>query len=123
METRARRAGKLTLRMRLCAERAFIGCALPMTAEVAEALRPFLHLPRRNLHRNWPYMDRVVVWLVPSLGCKVEVFHAGHGSALVEIVRPATLSRLDRILAWKLGQHAEKETPGILDVLATIMRE
>ena len=107
--------------LRLRQERAFSKNALPLTIELACALKSVLRRPLIGLPPEWPYPDRVVAWLLPSLRNDVLAFHSAHGPGLVEILQSHQLQSLDRDLLVQLSRTANKLQPGVVELLSDII--
>lgn len=94
-----------SLRLRIMQHRPdFAGdSCLPLTMHLArlaeQVIEPILESPT-----EWPFEDRVLVALSPSLAKDVTAYHDGHGAQLMHVLKPRQIERLDRTLVGGLHQ-------------------
>jgi hypothetical protein len=67
------------------------------TAAIESALPPGTH--------HWPFIDRVLAWLVPDLVADIEAFHAGTGATLPALLKLHQIEHLDGELATALAER------------------
>src|SRR6266571_3744705 len=99
---------QLRPRLRLSATRRihFTASCLPRTMELAELVTPLLekHLPTPG---DWPFHDRVFVWLAPHFRSKAVEFHEGHGTRLDRCHGANLLHKLDDELFVELVRRVD----------------
>lgn len=81
---------------------AFGGSCLPVTMKLASLIRQQLARRLTNSPSSWPYVDRVVVWLLPSLKTDACAFHENDGPAMTDLFRSDQLESIDRSLVTSL---------------------
>ena len=81
----------------------FIISCLPRTMAFAQEQKPLIEPHLKNTPSLWPYVDRVLVWLLPTnFEEDVHKFHEQNGKSMPEILRPHQLEHLDDTLLKKL---------------------
>ena len=80
----------------------FGGSCLPRTMEFARSARRTIEARLHGIHQDWPFEDRVLVWLLPILRKDVETFHENKGRIMTEIFQPQHLAHFDEVLTRDL---------------------
>lgn len=80
----------------------FGGAHIPLTAQLAQAAADWLRQQLRDVPIEWPFEDRVIAWLLPSLRRDIEVFHHAGGPDITEIFQQHQLAHLDADLYRQL---------------------
>jgi hypothetical protein len=82
----------------------FSSTCLPHLLQLARLLRKEIDakLCTASLPTEWPFLDRVVAWLSPSLGQQAHDFHRSSGSALHELYLPHQIENFDWLLVEEL---------------------
>ena len=83
-------------------ERAFAGVHLPATCVYARRHEADLAPLLRYLPSRWPYEDRLIAYLLPSLKTDVFSYYGAEGPDLGGLFSEETLARLDRDLVVRL---------------------
>jgi len=76
-------------------EPVFLGSCLPLTMQVATACRKLLRDRLATLPRQWPYEDRVLAVLAPSLLEDIARFHRADGPDMRTLFRSHLLEHMD----------------------------
>ena len=95
----------------------FVRSSLPLTIELADVLKAILIPHLREMPQDWPYPDRVLAWLVPSLSDDIRRFHGGGGKPLQELVPGEAVRHLDHDFLDLLAKKAEAIRPGVVRLL------
>jgi hypothetical protein len=77
---------------------AFGDCCLPHAMEFARAARTKIEPQLHNIPEEWPFEDRVLVWLWPNLQKDVKAFHEQNGKKMDQIFQSQHLEHFDEIL-------------------------
>lgn len=108
---------KNRIRVTMLQELVFSESSLPATIELAAAFRPYIDSRLRGTPSKWPFDDRVLVWLIPSLRKDVVRFHEVRGPAMDEVFGRQQLSNLDSHFFKTLAFRLEKIYPGTIKEL------
>ena len=105
-------------------QEAFSMSCLPLTSALAAALTLQILPELRRMPTIWPFDDRVLVWLLPSLKADVARFHADAGPCMDEIFAPPALSSIDAALVrlvverLRVGKRQRVTLDDLIDILA-----
>jgi len=97
--------------------RRFAASSLPQTMELASVLKAIIVPHLRQSSRRWPYHDRVLAWIAPSLLDHICRFHDFNGPALSELKSEKALKLLDTDFLSELAQNVERIRPGVIQLL------
>ena len=106
--------GQVDADLLLSQEDAFTQTALPMTMSLAKALKSVIAGRLGRHTEKWPFEDRVLVWLEPSLRDDIERFHSSSGPNMVGIFKSWQVERLDQDFFRNLAERAEEIQPGVI---------
>lgn len=95
----------------------FTETCLPLTMELARALKTEVTPLLVGLPRGWTFEDKVLVMLVPSMDNDVAAYHAGGGSPMTSLLQPHQVAHLDSDLLVRLCARLEQVSPGIVEAL------
>ena len=101
-------------------EPSFTGPCLPRTMVLAHGCEDMV-LPQLSTPSKWPYEDRVLAWLMPSLLDAIEAFqNRKQGCPAIETIhQKKELARLDNHLVNTLGERLTQEDVTAGDVAAS----
>lgn len=97
--------------------RQFSQSTLPQTMELALVLKSILLPLVRNAPQGWPFHDRVLLWLVPSLENDIRKFHESSSNSLRDMFPGDGVRLLDQILLTLLGAQVERIRPDVIRLL------
>ncbi len=100
-------------KLHLSQETAFTQTALPMTMSLAQALKSVIAGRLGRHTEKWPFEDRVLVWLEPSLQDDVDRFHSSSGPTMADIFKSWQVEHLDQDFSRRLAERAENYQPGV----------
>lgn len=98
----------MSLRTRITGQQerqsSFATACLPKLNALAKAfaLEIDSQLERADIEADWPYLDRVVAWLSPSLHDDVRAYHAREQAEMCEIYSAQHIEAFDRLLVEQL---------------------
>jgi hypothetical protein len=99
----------------------FVTNVLPLTIGLAHAIRITLAPHIRSDPCGWPFPDRVLVWLLPTLESNVAHFHGGSGTAMLEQFKRHQLESIDKALFWQLAHWLDNQEPTLLTMVLDII--
>jgi hypothetical protein len=70
----------------------------------------------------WPFSDRVLAWLLPSMKDHVAKFHIDHEKAMIDLFKEHQLSTIDEVLFRQLMQQIKSTAPVLLHWLMDVIR-
>ncbi len=114
------RKGHSKPHLELLQQPSFAATALPLTMALARALRSVVAQQLRRFPAEWPFPDRLLVWLEPSFEKDVAQFHESRGPAMVELFKPWQVEHLDQDLVHLLARRANRLRPGVIALLTDI---
>jgi hypothetical protein len=98
-------------------ERTFTETYLPLTMEMANHVKELL-LPMLDMFpRTWPFEDRVLAWLVPSLADDIKVFHDSFGDALNDVFQDHQINHMDNTFLNILIKRLKSINPEIIAII------
>lgn len=106
--------GRVGLRLTTRQESEFSRSCLPLTFELATILHDLVRPALSDVPLQWPFHDRVLVWLLPDLGKDVVAFHNASGPDMQEIFQPNVLDSIDAALLRVMIEKIEEEHPDLL---------
>jgi hypothetical protein len=88
-------------------ERLFASACLPSTMQLA--LRFHLDLVKQlaPIHPEWPFEDRILLWLLPNMENESLAFHDQTGGDITTCFAEHQLKHLDEVLAQDLGRRLD----------------
>jgi len=86
-------------------QRLFGESCLPITMKEAHRLRRQVSARIAAIHPSWPFEDRVMVWLLPTLEDDAAAFHFSGGRGLENILTPHQLDQIDKTLIGELAER------------------
>ncbi len=98
--------------MSLSQELVFSDSSLPATMDLARAAKTLLRRAISRTPRPWPFEDRVLAWLVPSMGVDISRFHKIGGPSMDDLFGRNQLANLDKVIFLRLVDRMEKLRPG-----------
>lgn len=101
----------------LVQRRRFTKSSLPLTMELASVLKAIILPHLINSPEGWPYHDRVLYWLIPSMGDDIQRFHGDSGPSITEMFTGGAVGHLDQDLLARLSALIEKVRPEIISLL------
>lgn len=107
-------------RVRLALETGFLADALPLTLELATLAKDHLLAHLRG-PGNWPFEDRVLGLLLPSMAPDIARYHHGTGPSMSEDWLPKALSALDGLLLARLWEWLEANAQGFTELACRSM--
>ena len=84
---------KLTLRT---VPAGFTDSVLALTMATAERHKMVILQCLTHLPQDWPFKDRVLAWLVPSMEREINHFHANNGPSMAKMFQPHQIAHLDK---------------------------
>src|SRR3972149_7982971 len=106
----------LEQRSDLVQRRKFTESSLPLTMELASVLKAEIFPHLKNTPEGWPYHDRVLHWLLPSMGEDIQRFHGDSGPSITELFTGGAVGHLDQDLLARLSAFIEKGRPGLISL-------
>ena len=98
-------------------ERTFSETCLPLTMEMANHVEELL-LPMLNTFpKTWPFEDRVLAWLVPTLADDIKAFHDSSGDAMDEVFQEHQINHMDYTFLNILIKCLESINPEIIEII------
>jgi hypothetical protein len=85
--------------------------------ELATVLKAILLPHLRQSSKRWPYHDRVLAWLAPSLLADICRFHDSNGPTLAGLKSAKAIALLDKDFLSVLAQNVERVRPGVIGLL------
>jgi hypothetical protein len=89
----------------------FAATLLPLTMELARTVQPVLERELAKLPRAWPFEDRVLALLAPSLLTDLHRFHTSGGDDLSSLFATHQVEHLDRSLLGLLITRLARLSP------------
>ena len=83
-------------------EKAFSECDLPLTMKIAEHSKKLLIPKLHQFPREWPFQDRVLVWIASTFREDVAKFHSRNGPCMAAIFEEHQIQHLDEDLSKRL---------------------
>jgi hypothetical protein len=102
--------GQQTVRPAL--ERIFAASCLPSTMKVARRFRLDVVTRVALIHPEWPFEDRVLLWLLPNMEQESLAFHSGSGGNIASLFAEHQLDHFDQVLTEELGRRLAHPEPG-----------
>jgi hypothetical protein len=106
--------------MGLAQLRKFTESSLPLTMELASVLKAIVLPHLTNNPESWHYFDRVLHWLVPSMGEDIQRYHGDDGPSISEMFAFSGVTHLDQDLVARLSSLLEKKRPGVISLLVEL---
>ena len=100
----------------------FATSARPMTMGLAASIRIQLWKYLENTPTSWPFSDRVLVWLLPSMDADVVKFHANQGRSMVHVFNAHQIESIDAALLRILMAKIRSVEPVVLHWLIDVLR-
>jgi hypothetical protein len=113
---------RLTITVKLGQEAVFSESCLPLTMELAKVFKTLVRTELPTTPPLWPFEDRVLLWLLPSLRKDIMQFHGGTGSSMTAIFQEHVLQSIDSSLLGLLVDRLEKRRPGTLESLSEVIK-
>ena len=89
-------------------ERLFASSCLPRTMVFAWRFQADLVGAVANIHPEWPFEDRVLVWLLPNLEQDSLAFHAGGDVDMASLFVDHQLEHFDQVLSEELVRRLDQ---------------
>jgi hypothetical protein len=93
-------------------ERVFVASCLPATMQLARRFHLDVETAVALLHPEWPFEDRVLLWLLPNMELEALAFHRGSGGNIASLFAEHQLDHFDQVLTEELGRRLAKPAPG-----------
>jgi hypothetical protein len=64
------------------------------------------------IHPEWPFEDRVLLWLLPNMEPESLAFHSQSGGNIGSLFAEHQLNHFDQVLTEELGRRLAHPAPG-----------
>jgi len=88
-------------------ERVFGRSCLPSTMGIATRFRTDILKRLGSVHPDWPFEDRVLVWMLPNLEDEALAYHSAAGADMATMFAQHQLEHFDQSLATELARQLE----------------
>jgi hypothetical protein len=101
--------GRQTVRPAL--ESAFAASCLPSTMQLARRCHLEVETRVALIHPEWPFEDRVLLWLLPNMELESVAFHSENGGNIESLFAQHQLDHFDQVLTEELGRRLAQAAP------------
>jgi hypothetical protein len=84
-----------------------------MTMRLAQRFRTSLLQRLPATHFSWPFEDRVLVWLLPTMAKDVAAFHHVGAQDMASMFQVHQLEHLDEVLSADLRKRLDAVSPPV----------
>ena len=98
-------------------ERTFAETSLPLTMEMANHVKELLIPMLDTFPRSWPFDDRVLAWLAPTLADDIKVFHDSSGHTMNEVFQDHQINHMDNTFLNILINRLETINPELIEII------
>ena len=87
--------------------------SLPVTMSLAHRFRTDLLRRLPSTHLAWPFEDRVLIWLLPTMAKDVAEFHDAGAQDMASMFQVHQLEHFDEVLSADLRQRLDAVSPPV----------
>jgi hypothetical protein len=92
-------------------ERVFAASCLPSTMKLARRFHLDVVTRVALIHPEWPFEDRVLLWLLPNMEQESQAFHSDNGGNIASLFAEHQLDHFDQVLTEELGRRLAHPAP------------